>query len=294
MYPTPLLLPAPGGLCENCKFAVPILLLGEVVVAGGPSSGNSQRKAVGSRRISKAALAVIVVLIVVCAAVGTVLGVLFFTANSKITVSVTNISNEGLRFVLYKGEAAVKGQQLPGGSTWGETYTVMSGEHNFTVRYNYTRGEALETSTLVRIGVISKANVYFNLTNPHPIITPSATLWKSSLSDGKKIQFLTTNMTFSWDNTSLVLRSGANSASWQPTSAGLTAQASATSALGSHAVGIATVWCNASDLLGNGLVNPGDFFTFRWSTMYPLTNPCTVSVVFEPSGLEIASISFAL
>lgn len=261
---------------------------------GGPSSSGGGNPAVVAKggRISRRLLAIVVVLVVGCAAAGSAF-VMLYTPNSKITVTVTNLSNETALFNVYREGSKVGTGSLPGGSIAEQEDKVLPGKYNITIRYSYTGGEVLEKSKTVKVDAYSEAKAPFAITNPHPLVTPHATLSKATITDGKKFTFISVNMSLSWDNVTLVLSDGTEKPAWQPSSAALSGAMGAHSALGSHSINGATVWCNATDLSGNGLVNSGDYFTLTWSSMYPLpADPYSVFVLFFPNSMEIASISF--
>ena len=60
-------------------------------------------------------------------------------------------------------------------------------------------------------------------------------------------------------------------------------------------LGSLSIYCNVTDLIGNGYVNQGDYFTFTTpssSTFAPYTT-YTVTIMHDPTAAETCHTSFA-
>jgi hypothetical protein len=125
---------------------------------------------------------------------------------------------------------------------------------------------------------------------------PISSITKSSITNGVKFTFGPINMDTPWSDVTILLQDHfGNTASWSPLTTdldgGMTVRKSfAVVALGS----IPSVWCNITDLAGNGYWNQGDFVTFTTgstSTFSPAVT-YTVTIMHDPSASEICHASF--
>jgi len=117
---------------------------------------------------------------------------------------------------------------------------------------------------------------------------------------GVKYEFVSISKTTSWDDVSIQLSDGTNTAVWAPVKASYATGAPVTHGEGAVALGSLTVWCNVTDLTGNGNVNGGDHFifvtqatgggagapTFAGSTTY------TISIIYDPGPEKIFDTTF--
>jgi flagellin-like protein len=127
--------------------------------------------------------------------------------------------------------------------------------------------------------------------------SPTTSLAKKtpSPSYGVKYEFVSISKTTSWDDVTIQLNAGTTTIQWQPVKADLTnAAGSQTKAFASQALGTLTVWCNITDLTGNGNVNGGDYFTFTTGSAATFSSSVTytISIIYDPGPEKIFDTTF--
>jgi len=97
-----------------------------------------------------------------------------------------------------------------------------------------------------------------------------------------------------WDDFTIVLSDGSGSVSWTPYSSGLDGQSPAVLEFAPIALGDLTLFCNVTDLDGNGQADPGDYFTLTTGSIDHFSTEVsyTVLLVHEPTESLSASTSF--
>jgi flagellin-like protein len=116
--------------------------------------------------------------------------------------------------------------------------------------------------------------------------TPSLQITtRTALSDPEGYKFTLTTPTaeVTWTDFSVILQTGANSATWNTAAqSSLTGSGVQAQALGAQTLGTTSFFVNVTDLGGNGVVTNGDYFTitgdFTSGTQY------TVILLHEPTG----------
>jgi len=111
---------------------------------------------------------------------------------------------------------------------------------------------------------------------------------------GVKYEFVAISKTTSWDEITIQLSDGTNSAQWQPVKADLTGTSTVIKAFASKTLGTVTVWCNITDLIGNGNVNGGDLFTFTTGSASPFitSGSYTINIIYDPTSEKIFDTTF--
>ena len=119
---------------------------------------------------------------------------------------------------------------------------------------------------------------------------------------GVKYEFVSISKTTSWDDVSIQLSDGTNNLAWHPVktsyASGVTVSHGEAAAAG-DVLGTLHIWCNITDLTGNGNVNGGDYFTlvtvasgvagvptFAGSTTY------TISIIYDVTPEKIFDTTF--
>ncbi len=246
------------------------------------------------RRVRKLFLVILVAVILVTVA-GLSAFLLYSSPTSTVSIAVRNAADEDLVFSLTQDDRTQMSERpIDSGSTWRRDFRVAPGTYNFTVEYSFGGG-SLFKSKIVKVGVYETKPVMFSLVNLKPIVTPLATLSVSPIADGEKVTIVSVNPTTHWSNVTIQLLQDRNVVEWQPTTEGLTSlPPPKTQALGSKNLAVSRViWCNVTDILGNGILDVGDYFNLTWSSMYPpAATVCQVGLLFEPNLHAIASTSF--
>jgi len=134
------------------------------------------------------------------------------------------------------------------------------------------------------------AYLYLILSFSEPPELPSAVMVSTDIDNGVKLTISSISKSVAWVNTAIVLFDQTDSGNWTPTGHGLTnppgESGAKTEELGSNVLGSVTIWCNVTDLDGNGIVSPGDYFTLTttsYSTFFS-TTPCAVGLICETYG----------
>ena len=155
----------------------------------------------------------------------------------------------------------------------------------------------IATILLVGITVVLAATLYVMVfgfgadTNNAPV----ADITKESVEDGFRFKFTPFSKETSWSDISIVLTAESASVSFDniTTEVLLSESGSVTAGFGSRDLGGLTVFLNATDQAGNGLVNQGDSFTLTTGGG-EISNNVTyeVFVIYDPNGAVITSMTF--
>ncbi len=262
-----------------------------------PKPGAPPGAASRPKRRSRSVLIIVVAVVLAVAIVAPVL-VLSYGEMSSIYVSVKNKSDKMVIFTVTKdGSESFGGAvSLHGAARWDRDCSVSAGKYNITVHYSYAGSEDLQTSRTVDVGIAATVFASFELVSPKATSTPQAALNRTAVEFGEKVTIVSVDQELAWDDVMIVLGQSRYAGTWIPTSAGLTsAPGPAVQSLGSRILGSSTtIWCNVTDVAGNGLADAGDHFTLSWSSMYP---PMTamlwnVELMFAPNGEPIGTITF--
>lgn len=129
------------------------------------------------------------------------------------------------------------------------------------------------------------------------LMTPSAVMVSTDIDNGVKLTISSVSGHIHWWDAKIVLTDQTDMENWTPTDPGLTnlpgESGTITEGLGSNVLGSATIWCNVTDLDGNGIIDPGDFFTLTTSlSTFFFTTHCTAHLLYEPTGEYMCYVSF--
>lgn len=123
--------------------------------------------------------------------------------------------------------------------------------------------------------------------------TPTSALTKSIVSSGVKLTFAPMSVDTQWDDITILLSDGTNTVQWSPATASLSSGVASMQLCGAGTLGSLTVYCNVTDLAGNGYVNQGDYIvlttgggSFSSATTY------TVTIMYDPTTTEVCRINF--
>ena len=125
-------------------------------------------------------------------------------------------------------------------------------------------------------------------------LTPQATFSRSTITNGQKVTVLAiTRADVPWDDITVVVKDATTGvASWTPTKEGLNDNAGDSMNYSAKALGSLTVCCWAFDIIGNGLVNGGDYITlstYGGATTFVSGQSYTVQFLYEPTGDQIGT-----
>lgn len=122
-------------------------------------------------------------------------------------------------------------------------------------------------------------------------VTPYARLSSEMIPDGVMSTVVRVMTPVPWSNVAIMLQDDANFVRWYPSTGELDNGANPTANLGNLDIGSINVSCTAVDrtavdLLGNGMLDEGDYFILNtWlGTSFAPSQNCTVAVVYEPVG----------
>jgi hypothetical protein len=97
-----------------------------------------------------------------------------------------------------------------------------------------------------------------------------------------------------WGDVSIILTDGNSSVRWQPSAVNLSTGHITRQDLPEASLGALTVLCNATDLMGNGYVNAGDFFTIISSggNVFSSHETYNIYIMYEPGSSLLAEVDF--
>ena len=153
----------------------------------------------------------------------------------------------------------------------------------------------IATILMVAITVVLAAVLYVMVLGfgTDTTTTPTSSITKSSVSSGVKMTFAPVSVDTQWDDITILLSDGTNTIQWTPATANLDNTTTAKELLGTDDLGSLAVYCNVTDLAGNGYVNQGDYFTlisgggsFSSATTY------TATIMHSPSAGEMCHQTF--
>ncbi len=124
--------------------------------------------------------------------------------------------------------------------------------------------------------------------------TPTSVLTKSTVSSGLKLTFAAPmSVDTQWDDITILLSDGTNTVQWSPATASLSGGIACMQLLGAEALGSLTVYCNVTDLAGNGYVNQGDYFVLTTGGgSFSSVTTYTVTIMYDPTATEVCRINF--
>jgi flagellin-like protein len=126
--------------------------------------------------------------------------------------------------------------------------------------------------------------------------TPTSSITKSSVTYGVKYTFAPMSKDTPWSDVTILLQDASgNTATWSPVTTDLDNGTTAKKPFTAVALGtITNVWCNVTDLAGNGYVNQGDFVTFQTGSANTFSSAITytVTIMHDPTSAEICHASF--
>ncbi len=111
---------------------------------------------------------------------------------------------------------------------------------------------------------------------------------------GVKYEFVSISKDTGWSDITIQLSDGTNTVQWSPLTADLDNGTTAKYVTTSKTLGTLTVWCNITDLVGNGYVNGGDFLTFTTgrTPTFSASTTYTVNVIYDPTNSKIYDTTF--
>lgn len=126
--------------------------------------------------------------------------------------------------------------------------------------------------------------------------TPASNLSKTTVTNGVKLTFAPFTQDTTWSDVTILLQDPiGNIAIWSPVTTDLNSGTPIMNSFAAVGFGpITNLWCNITDLAGNGYVNQGDFFTFTTggATSFSTSTTYTITIMHDPSSSEICHISF--
>lgn len=127
----------------------------------------------------------------------------------------------------------------------------------------------------------------------HGLDTPSSFLVRTTITSGYKFTFTPVTADTAWSEVTVILSDGAYSTHWSPVTGQLIGEGFQVSELGDRMLGLMEVWCNVTDLAGNGAINNGDYFTLTTSSSgFVSGTTYTVTVMYEPTDGSVCHSTF--
>ena len=123
--------------------------------------------------------------------------------------------------------------------------------------------------------------------------TPESFLTKTTVSSGVKLTFTPVSMDTQWSDVTILLSDGTNTVQWSPATASLDNATTSKQLLGTCTLGSLTVYCNVTDLAGNGYVNQGDYIVLTTGgSAFSSATTYTVAIMHDPTAGEICHTNF--
>ena len=124
--------------------------------------------------------------------------------------------------------------------------------------------------------------------------TPTTSLSKESVTSGWKFKFTSVSVATQWSDVTIQLSDGWNTVQWAPATTDLDDGTTTKCNEGPKTLGSLTVFCNITDLTGNGYVNQGDFIvlTTDGATPFSYTTTYTVTIMHDPTAAEMCDMDF--
>ena len=123
---------------------------------------------------------------------------------------------------------------------------------------------------------------------------PVSSLVSEPVQSGERITFVSISRATVWSDVTIVLSDGRDSIAWTPSTSELDNGIETTAQYPVVMLGNISVFCNITDLAGNGRINGGDFFTLTTGSLNRFDAPGTylVAVIYDPNGGPICSTVF--
>jgi len=164
--------------------------------------------------------------------------------------------------------------------------TVISGD-NLIV---YATGPAGQMGSVARVIDFSSPYMMIDVTLSS---TPASSLTKSAITSGVKFTFAPMSEDTTWSDVSILLTDGTNNVLWKPATVDMVGAGTITHAYSSQMLGTLRVYCNVTDLAGNGYVNQGDYFTLTvGGGVFSVASTYTAVILHNPTGSEICHSDF--
>ena len=123
--------------------------------------------------------------------------------------------------------------------------------------------------------------------------TPESFLTKSTVSSGLELSFGPVSADMQWSDVTILLSDGTSTVHWSPATTSLDNATTSKQLLGTCTLGSLTVYCNVTDLAGNGYVNQGDYFVLTTAGgSFSAATTYICAITYDPTGDEICHITF--
>lgn len=125
--------------------------------------------------------------------------------------------------------------------------------------------------------------------------TPAASISRQTIVYGQKFTVFSMSSETLWSDVGIGVSDGHDVTFWSPSSSALAGGVTIVDSLGSATLGALALWCNVTDLEGNGVIDMGDSVTITTgsSPTFSAATTYTVWLLFEPTSVKIAQISFS-
>lgn len=150
---------------------------------------------------------------------------------------------------------------------------------------------------VIALVLVAVDYVYWRSTHEEMPSGPTATLTLSTVDYGYKFTFDAMSTLLEWNDTGILIDDGEYTTGFSASSEELTSESPPVSVMRDEKdLNGVWVYCNFTDLKGNGLVDNGDFFTLTagfLSFEYPFSERTyNVTVEFGPANWDICHASF--
>ena len=123
--------------------------------------------------------------------------------------------------------------------------------------------------------------------------TPESFLTKSTVSSGLELSFGPVSADMQWSDVTILLSDGTSTVHWSPATTSLDNATTSKQLLWACTLGSLTVYCNVTDLAGNGYVNQGDYFALTTGGgSFSVATTYTCTIMYDPTAGQVCRINF--
>ncbi|HIH02144.1 TPA: type IV pilin [Thermoplasmata archaeon] len=126
--------------------------------------------------------------------------------------------------------------------------------------------------------------------------TPTSSLTKSTVTSGVKMTFAPVSVDTQWSDVTILLSDGTDTVQWATVTTDLDDGTTTKDEFTVVTLTTASIniYCNVTDLAGNGYVNQGDYFvlTTGGANAFSSATTYTVTIMHDPTAAEICHLNF--
>lgn len=125
--------------------------------------------------------------------------------------------------------------------------------------------------------------------------TPLMVVSRQPVEHGQEFSVVSISKETTWSDLEIMITDGTSSSSWTPSASTLDDGGVQTASLGQVSLGSLVLWCNVTDIEGNGVIDKDDSITVSSGSSSSFSPDTTYQVLFlwEPAAATMGQISFS-